>query len=104
MKILVVSAMRDEGPFILEWISHYLCLGVSHFLIYTNDCFDNTEEILLLLSDAGIVTLVNNDTPVNQKPPQWRALNMASKHPLLSDFDWVLVTDVDEFVLSLIHI
>ncbi|MFV0291840.1 MAG: glycosyltransferase family 2 protein [Paracoccus sp. (in: a-proteobacteria)] len=96
MSILVVSTMRDEGPFILEWIAHYLHLGATHFLIFTNDCFDQTEEILTLLAKEGLVTHINNDAPGKQTP-HWRALNMASRHTLARTHDWILVADADEF-------
>ena len=35
--ICIVATIRNEGIYILEWISHHLHHGVDHFFIYTND-------------------------------------------------------------------
>ena len=51
---LIVSTMKDEGPFILEWVAHYLALGFDHFIINSNDCSDGTDLILQRLQDLGI--------------------------------------------------
>lgn len=42
----IVSTMKNEGPFILEWIAHHRAIGVDDFLIYTNDCTDGTDRLL----------------------------------------------------------
>ncbi|MGB8813172.1 MAG: glycosyltransferase family 2 protein, partial [Paracoccaceae bacterium] len=38
----IVTTMKNEGPFILEWIAYHRMIGVDDFLIYTNDCSDGT--------------------------------------------------------------
>ena len=48
--------MKNEGPYILEWIAHHLSVGFGHFLVVTNDCEDGTDEILLALQRRGLVT------------------------------------------------
>ena len=32
--------MRNEAPFILEWIAYHRAIGFDDFLIYSNDCSD----------------------------------------------------------------
>ena len=32
-----VSIMKNEAPYIKEWINYYLSIGVDHFYIYNND-------------------------------------------------------------------
>ena len=98
-KIVVVSSMKNEGCFILEWIAHHMAVGVTHFLIYTNDCDDQTNAILDRLAALGHVTRVDN--PFNREggqKPQRGALNDAINHPLVKEADWVGVIDVDEFI------
>ena len=58
--------MKNEGPFILEWIAYHLAIGVDDFLIYTNDCTDGTDEFLDILQDRGLVQ--HRINPFRQMP------------------------------------
>ena len=97
VRILSVTSVRNEGPYLLEWIAHHKAAGVTDFLVFSNDCEDGTEEMLTALDAAGIVTHVPHER-VRGKSIQWQALNAAWKHPLRKAADWVLVSDVDEFL------
>ncbi|MGB0505428.1 MAG: glycosyltransferase family 2 protein [Pikeienuella sp.] len=98
-RIVVLSTMKNEGPFILDWIAHNLYLGVDHFLIYTNDCDDGTVKILERLSEMGLVTRVENPFDREaQERPQRAALADAEKHPILAEADWIVPIDVDEYI------
>ncbi len=98
-KILVVTSMKNEAPFILEWIAYHKSIGVDHFLVYTNDCTDNTNKMLDRLADLGHVTRRDNPwDPASGKKPQQVALKDALKQPEYDAADWVLTIDVDEFV------
>ncbi|MDN5787975.1 glycosyltransferase family 2 protein [Pseudorhodobacter sp.] len=97
MRILCVTSVRNEGPFLLEWIAHLRGAGVTDFLIYSNDCEDGTDQILALLDAAGVITHVPQILTEGERP-QWTALRAAWKHPLRKACDWALVCDVDEFV------
>ena len=98
-KITVVSSMRNEAPFILEWIAYNRSIGVTDFLIFTNDCDDQTVEILDRLSQMGVVTRRDNpfDAAKGQRP-QRIALNVAASDTLVTEADWTLVIDNDEFI------
>jgi len=96
VNILFVTAMRNEAIHLTEWIAHHRAIGVSHFLIYTNDCDDGTNEILDRYAAEGIVTRV--DTPKGEKTVQWRALKAASAHPKYKAADWAAFVDSDEFM------
>jgi len=52
-RLCVVSTMRNEGPFVLEWVAHYKALGFDDIVVCTNDCEDTTAELLLVLQDHG---------------------------------------------------
>jgi len=98
-RVTLVTAMRNEAPFILEWIAWHQAIGVTDFLVYTNDCTDNTNAVLDRLDAMGILTRLDN--PFNREAgqkPQRGALNDAAQHPLVTQADWVIVTDVDEFM------
>lgn len=97
MRILAITTMRNEAPFILEWIAYHQHIGVTDFLIYSNDCDDGTDALLDRLNALGIVTHERNHSR-GKKSVQWRALNKASRHALTKAADWIFVTDVDEFL------
>ena len=76
-----------------------MAVGFDHFVVYTNDCDDSTVELLDALSDAGIVTRFDNPYLEMTNPSLQRgALKHAEKLDLMRGADWVLVSDVDEFV------
>lgn len=97
MRILSVTSVRNEGPYLLDWISHHLAAGVTDFLVFSNDCDDGTDAILRMLDKSGIITHVSQERD-GRKSVQWQALKAAWKHPLRKGVDWILVSDVDEYV------
>lgn len=94
---LLITAMRNEAPFILEWIAWHRMIGVDHFLVYSNDCDDPTDDILKRLDEIGGVTWVQNPVGFGQRPQQ-AALDAARAHPLYAKASWVCALDVDEFI------
>jgi len=96
MKILLVSALRDEGPHLLEWVAHHRALGVTDFLLFSNDCSDGTDAMLDALAPMGVVHLSN--TPPQGKSLQWNALHQAWGHDLRKAADWIMCIDTDEFI------
>ncbi|PSL19148.1 glycosyl transferase family 2 [Shimia abyssi] len=97
MRVLSVTSVRNEGPYLLEWIAHHIGAGVTDFIVVSNDCDDGTHEILQALDRAGIVTHIPQ-VPLPNKSIQWQALRTAWRHPLRKTADWILVSDVDEFL------
>lgn len=95
-RFLNVSTMKDEAPFILEWVAWNRVIGFTDFLVYTNDCTDGTDLILQRLSQLGLLTHEYND--VLRRGPHKSALKHAFGHPLYAEADWVFVSDVDEFL------
>ena len=45
-KALLLAVMRNEGPYIIEWMAHHFALGIDDLLVFTNFCTDNTDKIL----------------------------------------------------------
>ncbi len=100
-KVLIVTTMKNEGPFILEWIAYHRSIGVTDFVIYTNDCDDGTDEMHDLLEAKGIVTEHHvNPFKSNSKAkdPQRAALWDAEKQRPSQEADWIIPMDVDEFI------
>ena len=57
-ELAVVAIMKNEGPYIKEWLDYHLLAGVNHFYIYDNESPDNQKEVLQPYIDAGIVTYI----------------------------------------------
>ena len=95
-QITVFTTMKNEGPYMLEWIAFHRMLGVDHFLIYTNDCEDGTDDIARRLEALGIATHVENPIHVGGNP-QHKMLRRARNHPKVTGAEWLLCMDVDEF-------
>ncbi|TNJ42771.1 glycosyltransferase family 2 protein [Phaeobacter sp. B1627] len=94
---VIVGCMKNEAPYILEWIAYHRMIGVDSFLIYTNGCTDGTSEILGRLQDLGLVQHRANDNWKGNSPQQY-ALNQSLREPLIRNADWVIHIDVDEFI------
>ena len=94
---VIVGCMKNEAPYILEWIAYHRAIGVDTFLIYSNACDDSTEEILARLDDMGVITHRNNDDWRGNSPQQF-ALNQALREPVIQIADWIIHIDVDEFI------
>ncbi|GAA6201702.1 glycosyltransferase family 2 protein [Aquicoccus sp. SU-CL01552] len=94
---VIVGCMKNEAPYIIEWVAYHRAIGIDNFLIYTNDCTDGTDEILGRLQQMGVLEHRNNDEWRGQSPQQ-HALNMSLKEPVVRNAEWLLHIDVDEFV------
>ena len=54
---IVLSKQRNEGLYLLDWISWHLAVGANHFYITSNDCTDFSDEMLNTLSnETGLVS------------------------------------------------
>ncbi|TMM54894.1 glycosyltransferase family 2 protein [Sulfitobacter sabulilitoris] len=94
---VIVGCMKNEAPYIVEWIAYHRAIGVDSFLIYTNGCEDGTSELLDRLQEMGVLQHRNNDGWKGNSPQQY-ALNQSLKEPVIKNADWIIHIDVDEFM------
>lgn len=94
---VIVGCMKNEAPYILEWVAYHRAMGVDNFLIYTNDCSDGTAEVLDRLDAMGVLHHRNNDGWKGNSPQQY-ALDQALTEPVIQNADWIIHIDVDEFI------
>lgn len=95
-RAVVVTTLRNEGAFLLEWVAHHRALGFAGILAYSNDCEDGTDAMLDRLAAMGGLAHRRNPGP-HPRGPQWAALRAADRDPVAQEADWVLVADIDEF-------
>lgn len=96
-KFLVALAVRNEGAFLVEWVTWYRMLGFD-VLVATNDCTDHSPALLNLMHDAGWLTHITH-SPEPGTPPKRSAHAAFRNHPLTARTDWLLICDVDEFLV-----
>jgi Glycosyl transferase family 2 len=95
----IVTTMKNEGPFILEWLAYHRAIGVDDVLVYTNDCSDGTDTMLAMLQTKGLVQHRQNPwRPGTALKPQHAALQAAEAETVVQDAGWVICMDVDEFI------
>jgi hypothetical protein len=75
-QVTAVSMMKDEGPFVIERVAHHLAIGFTDLVVYTNDCSDGTDDMLVRLEELGLCHHRRNVIPQGIRP-QPSALNYA---------------------------
>lgn len=93
----LISSMRDEGPFILEWVAHHLVLGFDRIVIASNDCRDGSELLLAALAKQGVIEHLENRVPPGEIP-QHAAYAAMRRDRAIDDTRWLMVLDADEFL------
>ncbi|MGV8953944.1 MAG: glycosyltransferase family 2 protein [Cypionkella sp.] len=98
--VLMVTAMKNEGPYVLEWVAHHLALGVDGILVISNDCDDMTDRLLDRLSQIAPIYHRINPKVMFRDQGNWHvmALRYARYHSFYQDADWIYHTDADEFL------
>lgn len=94
-KVLITS-MKNEGPYILEWVAHHTVLGFDRIIVFTNDCSDGTNQILRRLQTMGHVEFHRNRVGVGGIHRS--ALRQARRLPAVKEAQWIYVGDADEFL------
>ena len=90
--------MRNEGPFIVEWVTWYRLLGFGDVVVVTNNCTDHSPDLLDALAAAGWLHHIRHDV-AEGKPITAPKLKAARAQLSVRKADWVLVCDVDEFLV-----
>ncbi|HMS97078.1 MAG TPA: glycosyltransferase family 2 protein, partial [Tabrizicola sp.] len=94
---ILFSAMKNEAPFILEWIAYHKVIGFDEIVICSNPSNDGLEEILSALADAGEITHLRSVVPQG-KPPQIAAVGIFEAQVGYRADAWYLWLDADEFL------
>ncbi len=97
LQSVIVTTMKNEGPFMLEWVAYNRLIGFTDFLIYTNDCDDGTDLIAQQLEKMGLAQ--HRQNPLKEGiSPQRTALRDSAKQQVAKEADWLLCADCDEFL------
>lgn len=94
----IVTTMKNEGPFILEWLAYHRAIGFDDIIVYTNDCTDGTDTMLQMLERKSICQWRENRFREMDLKPQHAALQSAEEEDVIKNAKWATCIDVDEFV------
>ena len=99
MRVSSVTTMKNEGPFLLEWVAYHRLIGVNDILVFSNDCTDGTEQMLERLDEMGLVRHYPNPSFLTGSSKfHLQVIRYANGFPRLRRSDWVVSLDVDEFI------
>lgn len=94
---VLISSVKDEGPFILEWVAHHRVLGFDAIYVASNDCSDGSDQLLAALDGAGFIGHVPNVLKPDDIPQHEGYVKIRAAHPI-DAADWLMVLDMDEFL------
>lgn len=94
---VLISSMKNEGPFILEWVAHHLVLGFDRICVASNDCSDGSDVLLGALDQAGYVSHVPNVLAPDDIP-QHAGYSQIRRTQDIDSADWLMMLDADEFL------
>lgn len=89
--------MKDEGPYILEWVAHHLVMGFDRICVASNDCRDGSDRLLDALAALGVIEHLANVVAPGDIP-QHAGYEAMRKRFGIDDTDWLAVLDADEFL------
>jgi hypothetical protein len=100
LRIAACTCVRNDVPYLPEWIEFHRLQGFSKFFIF-DDRSDDNVTLLQKLYDLkfpgrSVVEVFTHDSPGYQPPAYKKCQDLA----LASNFDWVAVLDSDEFWYS----
>ena len=97
--LCVLTTVRNEGLYLVDWLAYHRALGVEEFFVYTNDNDDYSDALLKALNDADIIKLVFNEFDDGVRP-QYKAYAHALQiMPEILDYRWVAAIDLDEYIV-----
>jgi len=101
MKLVLVTSLKNEGPYVIEWLAFHKSVGFDHVVIFENDSDDFTDLILKRLDAMGEISFVKNygfdDNPQSHSYKIFRGMEA------YKTADWVFCIDGDEFFVPKQH-
>ena len=95
-KLSVCAIMKDEAPYLIEWLEFHKIVGVERFYLYNNNSSDHTLDIVQPYIESGEVVL--HDWQFSNKQQA-----SAYEHCLASykqESEWIAFIDLDEFLFA----
>lgn len=91
------AIVKDETPYLEEWVAYHVLTGVERFVIYDNGSAEPVGETLAAHVEAGLVEVVDWPGQAMQMPAYADCLKRFG-----SRFSWLGFTDIDEFLVPVV--
>jgi len=96
MKNTLCGIVKNENPYLLEWISYHKAVGIDFFVIYDNLSTDSSYSLLQALDRAGIIKCYSQHEN-DGGSPQLKAYNHCLRNHG-NKTDLMTFIDADEFL------
>jgi len=103
-EISVCVCVKNEAPYIEEFVQHYVNQGIDHFYIVNNGSTDNIEDVIgtlpykdkitLITDNRDFKVLVNDDSAKGHK----QMLDENIYPLIIGETKWAIIVDIDEFM------
>ena len=92
----IVAIMKNEKPYLKEWIEYHRLQGVEHFYLCDNESTDNSKEYLKPYIDKKLITYI-------YKPGKNQQLKCYSQvvDTYKNETTWLAIIDIDEYLVPL---
>jgi hypothetical protein len=94
---VLFSAMKNEAPFVLEWIAYHQVIGFTDIVICSNPSNDGMEELLAALADAGEIRHLRTVPGAGEGALRTASIAFTREVGYRPD-DWYMWLDGDEFL------
>ena len=92
--VSILAILKNEVPYLEEWLCHHMAIGVDHFFLYDNDSSDDLHHLLKPYADHGIVTTVYFPMRGLQRDANNHAVRFFG-----ATTEWLAYVDIDEFLV-----
>ena len=92
----VAAIMKNEKPYLKEWIEYHLLQGVEHFYLCDNESTDNSYEYLMPYIKKGVITYIEMKG-INQQLKCYEKIVKEHK----DETEWLAIIDLDEFLVPI---
>lgn len=98
----LLSCIRNEGPFLLEFVAHHLVLGFDRIFIAANDCDDGSGRLLAALAEtemagSGRIGVLRHRVAPGKLPQSAGYARLRERFDV-DGADWLMMLDADEFL------
>jgi hypothetical protein len=94
----ILTTMRNEGIYLLDFVSYHLSIGFEHIFIYTNDNADGSDDLLRALAAHGVITVIDNARAPVLSPQHKAYSHGLMLLPQILDYRWTALIDADEYI------
>lgn len=100
--LFVAAVLKNEAPYLKEWLDFHLAQGVKQFYLADNFSTDKVETVLAPYIRKGQVYWHKTKSPAMNTRLQAQELNRLLKVIALAEGinSWVAIIDIDEFLFN----